>query len=329
MNQERPLLYILPLLWNNKKTILIATILSGVLAALVMFMKPDFYQSSALFYPVNNALLSPAVNLGEHSQGYYGNDKDVDRLLSIATSLGLETQIIAQFKLADHYDLPFATDKQKSKVYKKFRKLYNVHKTEYDAIRVSAEDEDPEMAQKLVTAIVAYINNNASLIVKSSQTSILRSIQDDLNVKTNKAASLMDSIKRIRKLYRIYDTNAQAEALATLEIKNPNGPGIKSMISDYNQGIDDIRKLQIVLDEMNKYIVFQEIELNKVKTSLKNEGKGIHIIEEAIFPLEKSRPRRSLYVLSTMILMMGFSSIFILIKAQFQELGQTTYPVNK
>jgi len=329
MNQERPLLYILPLLWSNKKTILVSSILAGILAAVVMFIKPNYYQSSALFYPVNNALLSPTVNLGEHSQGYYGNDKDVDRLLSIATSIALETHLIKQFNLAEHYELPFDSDKQKSKVHKIFRKLYNVHKTEYDAIQVSVEDQFPEMAQQLVKAIVQYINDNASLIVKSSQTSILKSIQDDLNVKTSRAASLMDSIKRIRKLYRIYDTNAQAEALATLEIKNPNGQGIKSMISDYNKGIDDIRKLQIVLDEMNKYIVFQEIELNKVKTSLKNEGKGIHLIEDAIYPLEKSRPRRSLYVISAMILMMGFSSLFILIKAQFQELTQSNTPQGK
>ncbi len=329
MNQERPLLYILPLLWNHKKTILITTLLTGVLTAVVMLLKPNYFQSSALFYPVNNALLSPTVNLGEHSQGYYGNDKDVDRLLSIAHSLGLETYIIERFELADHYNLPSDTDLQKSKIYKEFQNLYNVHKTEYDAIHVSIEDTDPELAQKMISGIVTYINDNASLIVKSSQNSIYESIQQELKVKTKRAAILTDSIKQIRQRYRIYDTNAQAEALATMEIKNPNSPGVKSMISDYNKGIDDIRKLQIVLDEMNKSIVFQEIELNKVKTSLNNKSKGIHIIEKAIFPLEKSRPRRSIYVLGAMIFMMGVTSLFVIIQEQFKELSQFKIPIKE
>ena len=322
MNPERPLLYILPLLWKNKKTILVTTILAGILTALVMLLKPNYYKSSALFYPVNNALLSPSVNLREHSQGYYGNDKDVDRLLSIASSIGLQTHIIDQFDLATYYKLPFDTDRNKSHVYKTFKKVYNVHKTEYDAIYVSAEDTDPAMAQKIVNAIVSYINDNASLIVKSSQSAIHASIQNDLKVKIARAASLMDSIKRIRKRYRIYDTNAQAEALATLEIKNPNGIGVKSMISDYNQGIDDVRKLQIVLEEMDKSIVFQEIELDKVSTSLSTKSKGIHIIEEAIFPLDKSKPQRNLYVIGAMIFMMGVTSLFVLIKEQLQEVSE-------
>ncbi|MFT4565218.1 MAG: hypothetical protein ACI9FN_000168 [Saprospiraceae bacterium] len=323
MNQERPLLYILPILWNHRKTILIATILAGVLTAIVMLLKPNYYQSSALFYPVNNALLSPTVNLGEHSQGYYGNDKDVDRLLSIAYSWGLATYIVERFALAEHYNLSTETNLQKSKVYKEFRSLYNVHKTEYDAIHISIEDTEPELAQQMVSSIVKYINDNASLIVKSSQKTIYESIHQDLEVKTIRATILTDSIKQIRQRYRIYDTNAQAEALATMEIKNPNGAGVKSMISDYNKGIDDIRKLQIVLDEMNKSIVYQEIELNKVKTSLNNESKGIHIIEEAIFPLDKSRPRRSIYVLGAMIFMMGVTSLYVIIKAQFQQLSQS------
>lgn len=326
MNQQRPLLYLLPILWQNRKTILWVTLISGLLTALVMWLKPNYYASRALFYPVNNALLSPIVDLRDHSQGYYGNDKDVDRLLSIATSIHLETFILEKFNLAEHYRLPFDTAIEKHRVYEKFRKLYSIRKTPYDAIEVIVEDTDRSMARDITSGIVQRIQEQASVIVKTSQATMLETMSSDLQVKTTRASILTDSIKKIRQLYRIYDTNAQAEALATMQIEHQGSSQVSSMIADYNKGIDDIRRLQIVLDEMNRSIIHQQIELNKVQTSYESDYGGIHIIEEAVLPLQKSRPRRSLYILGAMVLMGGMTCIYILMREQMQIYLSDSHP---
>lgn len=319
MNQDRPLLYIIPQLWKHKILIVSVAILAGILSALVMFSKPDYYQSISLFYPVNSALLGPVIDLRDQIQ-VYGNDKDVDRLLSIANSQELERFIFEEFDLADHYGMSANTPLSKSKVFKKFRKLYSVHKTEFDAIKVSVEDTDPAKAKDLVAAIVKYIDMHAVQIIKSSQAATLKSLTDDLNQKKSKLGDLTESIKSLRQQYRIYDSQTQAEALATLEIKNPNNSGVRKMIADYNAGIDDLMKLEVSVREMNKAVVFQGIEINKVQTSYDKQSPGLHVIEEAIMPLEKSRPRRSLYILGAMLFMSAITVLYILIKEQIQQL---------
>ncbi len=319
MKQEHPLLYILPILWESKKLIVWTTITTAILAALIMLLKPNYYRSSAQFYPINTALLSPIVDLKNQQQGYYGNNKDVDRFLTIGHSKQLATHIIEKFDLAEHYGIDAKKPKGLKHVYFIFNKCYTIQKTKYDAIEVSVEDTDPEQARLMVSAIVDYIDNRTDRINKTSQSNILSTLKKNIDEHQSQLKTITDSIKTLRQVYGIYDTEAQAEAIAAMEIERPADPRVKKMINEYNKGIAEVMRLEVAQQTLSKSLVFEQIDYDQVNTTYQKKKSTIHLIEEATAPLEKYRPNRTLYVLGAAIFVFLVSCLLVIIRSQLKS----------
>lgn len=312
MKEEQPLIPIIKTLWQWRKTIIATAVITGILSSGIMLLKPNYYRSSTLFYPVNSALLEPVSNRDQSSPGYYGNDHDVDRLLSIGSSHQLVSATIHQFDLADHYKIDTSSAKGKHKVMKRFRKLYDIRKTPYDAIEVSMEDIDPSLATNMSKFIREFIDTKALDVAKQSQASIIASLKSSISTKTDGLSTITDSISNIRQRYGIYDTKSQGEALAAMEIKSPGSTQVKKRIANYNAGISEIIKLEVRQEALSKSLAFNQDKLNDVMAAYGERPSALHVIEEASVPLEKSRPRRSLYVIGSIILVTGLAKLLIL-----------------
>ena len=277
-----------------------------------MLLKPDYYKSTTLFYPVNSSLLEPVSNRTQSAPGYYGNDHDVDRILSIGSSNELILDAIATFNLAEHYEINIVSTKGKNKVRKRFKKNYNIKKTAFDAIQINVEDTDPAIATQIVKHVRNFINNKARALAKSSQNSMMSSLQISINAKSKELKIVTDTIRFLRQKHGIYDTRSQGEALATLEIKSGGSAQIRKKIENYNSGISDIIKLEIRQASISKNLATSQNELSDITAAFTHNSSALHIIEEASIPLEKSRPRRSLYVLGSIILVTGLAKLIIL-----------------
>lgn len=312
--EDKSLIHLIPLLWNQKKLIIGAVIAAGLITSAVMLIKPNYYKSTTTFYPVNNALLEPSLQINERPVEYYGDDSDVDRLLSMANSSAIMQEVIKKHNLAKHYKIDTSSSKGKIKLLKRFKKLYEIKKTEYDAIELSVEDKDPKMAQALTLSILQSIDLKARGIVSSSQQMILNNLKTTYAANLEKLSSVSDSLNALRTRYGIYDTKTQAEALTTLEIKSPNDLTLKNRISNYSAGIALVTNLEAVQEELNDGLASDAIQVQQIEASLKSETSAIHIIEEADMPIEKSRPKRSLYVLASMVLIGLFTSMLIIIQ---------------
>ena len=319
--EERSLIHLIPILWKNKNIILGSSILAGVVTAVIMLLQPNYYQSSTTFYPVNNALLKPGLQVD--NQNYYGDDRDVDRLLSMATSSELAQELIEEYQLANHYDIQVNDNKDRVKLMKRFRKLYNVQKTPYDAINLSVEDEDPEMAQKLTSAALENVDKKAHEVVTNSQRRMFDQLKVSLSANTSRLASVTDSLKRVKTKYGIYSTETQAEALTTLEIKSPSSSAVRSKIKNYSAGIAIVTNLESIQSKLNNTIADITIKMQQLETSIETTTPSVHIIEEADLPIEKSRPRRSLYVLGSMVLIGLLALSLVLIKESLSQLKTT------
>ena len=120
--EDKSLIQLIPIFWKHKGLILAATIVAAILTSVVMLLQPNYYRSSAIFYPASSMLLEPGVD-NNQTMEYYGDDKDVDRLLSMANSSELINDLIEEHKLAGHYDIDDTNTKGKIKLLKKFKKL--------------------------------------------------------------------------------------------------------------------------------------------------------------------------------------------------------------
>ncbi len=316
--EDRSLIHLIPVLWKNKNLILGSAILAGVVTAAVMLLQPNYYQSSTTFYPVNNALLKPGLQVD--NQNYYGDDRDVDRLLSMAASSELAQELIDQHQLAAHYGIEVNDNKGRVKLMKRFHKLYKIQKTPYDAINLSIEDEDPEMAQKLTKSALDKIDKKAHDVVASSQRRMYDQLKMSLTANTNRLSSTTDSLQRVKNKFGIYSTETQAEALTTLEIKSPSSKILKNKIENYSAGIALVTNLESIQSKLNDEIADIAIKMQQLETSIGTSTPSVHIIEAADLPIEKSRPRRSLYVLGSMVLVGLLALSLVLIRETLSSL---------
>ena len=86
------------------------------------------------------------------NRNYYGDGKDLDRLLSISHSTGLIDYLIKEFDLYEHYKIDSTSSRGPTQMMVKFRKLYKPIKSKYDAIELSVEDTDNVLASNMANA---------------------------------------------------------------------------------------------------------------------------------------------------------------------------------
>jgi len=95
-------------------------------------------------------LANPEPVGGSDSYRYiYGTNDDLDRLFSVAQSTQLKTYLVQKFDLYEHYELDSTTLKGQAKMAKTLDKLYTTVKTRYDAMSLSVEDKDPQLAKQI------------------------------------------------------------------------------------------------------------------------------------------------------------------------------------
>ncbi|MEL6122466.1 MAG: hypothetical protein AAFR14_01990 [Bacteroidota bacterium] len=305
------LIPILSILWGHRYRLLILGISTAVLTSVIMLLQDNYYRSTTTFYPVNSKLLEPVINV-ERGGGYYGDDFDVDRLLTIGHSRELAEAMIKKHELTTHYDINKQGIKGLSQTLKTYRKLIKIYKTEYDAITIAVEDKDPVMAQRLATSVREGLNLRALEVSTAAKSTMEASLQASIMAKQHQIRSITDTLSMLRSRYGIYDTEAQAEAIATREMTNANSTSLLQTIQNYNSGIAKVMELEVQQEVLSRGLAYSEDRLNDVRAALEQQNGTLHIIEEAALPLEKSRPRRSLYVIAVTLFMVGVGSLGLL-----------------
>ena len=312
-------LHLIGLIWRNKFLFLSTIGLVGIVSSLFLFLQPNYFKASTTFYPVHGTLLEPYKASSSQGPFYYGDDKDVDRLLSIGNSNEIVNSIIDEFNLAAHYQIDNSNNKGQLKLIKRFGKLFNIQKTEFDAIELSMEDQDPEIAQQLVIAIRSQINDDALDIIHDSQKRLLVNYKKSININRDKIKIVSDSLTQLRNKFGIYDTETQPEALASLEVNSPRNIQLQRQIDGFRKGISAVRKLESLEWLLNNEMNSLALKIQQLETFLETDKSAIHLIEEASIPLEKSRPKRFLILAASLILSSMTLFLLLLAKEQFSR----------
>ena len=349
MNNNYSLIHVLKTLARWKKQIYIVTGLVALISVVGSLMMPDYYKSTAIVYPASPTLANPDPIGGmEKLYFIYGTSEDLDRIFSIANSGQVKNFIIDKFNLAEHYGIDTTSAKGKAKLAAKFNKFYETKKTKFDAIMMSVEDTDPEMARDLVKAVrerVAYV---AQMIVKESQYMSLESLKGGISTQEKILKSTGDSLTRLKDKYKIYDSYAQAKAFATITAQNEGNLAgqraklasmkklgakrdsiiqvrselagleqkmlkVDTMIKSFNEGVLSVRLMEVAQNQGVEEIAMERERVKKLQASYDKSFQSIHIVEKESVPNEKSRPKRSLIVIGLTMLAFILSCLAVLL----------------
>lgn len=341
-----------------KKTILAISFLAALGTAIGSFFFMDnYYQATTQFYAASPDLAKPEpVGMMSGDRDYYGEEEDIDRVLSLAESSQITSYLINKYNLYEHYDIDTSHIKAPFFVAKKLAKLYKVKRTKYGAIQISLEDKERTLCATMVNDARDKINSMAQVLIKDGQRIQISRFEENIKAKDAEITLLGDTLQKLRAEYNIYNTITQSEILPELVAKaksklirtetklrllaDANVPrdtliyleseveglkyevdGLNGALKRFNEGMSLIQVLTEEHEESRSQIALDKERLKQLQAVFNADFKAIYVIEQGVEPVVKSRPRRTILVLSAGIIAFVFSVLGALLLEAYRDIN--------
>lgn len=315
-NQDN-LLGILQSLFKWKKPIIILCIATAILSVVITLLMPNYYKGETIFYPSNPSLNAPNVIFGNSTKdlSFYGDDEDIDRLLSIAQSQELIGFMVKGFDLMKVYDIDSSDVKAPHKVVLAFFKRYNVIKNERGAIELSIEDQNHQRAADMANAARDKIDEIAQKLNTRTQEGLLNAFQKSIAKKQDKIKVLSDSLGNIRQKYGVYMNMSSDKNASILNVKTGKS------LEQFNKGLAYVQVLTQILSEDSESLAKDMQRMEELQTAFNSGISAIHVQDIAVKPVIKSSPGRSIIVITAVLIAFLFACFIALLLEQYREVN--------
>lgn len=313
-NPRFDLVDIVHTLRNRRSLILIVTIAAAVLGAVFCLVKTKKYESKTQLL-VANPLYGDRNNLFRANEmrfiDYFAGEDDIDKVMVLAESEIVHSQVIERTGLAKAHDLDPNKQKDMDKAMSIFSKNFDAKRTEYINIELKYTDEDPKKAAEVVNAAADVIEINYRSYYNGIRNNIYDAVKMKLGELDSSIVVLTDSLVSLRDKYSIYDIISPArQNLIVGNINSTNGRGIEEV-----QNVEAVKD-QLVTDRA-KYTSL----LNEYSTGVKlNNLRLIKVITYGSVPLSPKGPGLLITVLTCALLGFGFSAVLVLLNTYYKAI---------
>ncbi len=361
MDNKTNLLGIIKTLFKWRWPLLIIGAATFVGACLISLLLPNYYEASTVFYAASEDLAKPESLFAERGSNiktqYYGNEDDVERLITVAQSNELKDYLITEFDLYTHYKIEATSKNAKYRLRKKVNKYYDIMKTDRDALRLSFEDKDPAFAATIVKSARGQIEEIAIGLIKKNIANSVEANRQNIKDKSVQLKEAGDSLTILREKYGIYNGPTQTEEFATLvtsseislnnerarldQLKNARGikrdtisyltakvkgmeiamDSLKKRSARFREGIIPVLNLEKTFFELGQRIAEDQERTRVLEATYKAEVPGVLVVEEAEVPLYKSRPSRSILVVLATLIVGVFTAFGILLFEYYKDVN--------
>ena len=360
MENKDNLLGVLATLFKWKRQILTVILLAGVGTAAISFLfLNDYYKATTIFYVASPDLFKPEQMFGTSNKDmdYYGTDGDVDRVLTIAQSNELYDFLIKTFDLYKHYDISTTNAKAPFKVREHLMELYEVKKTKFDAIELSVEDTDKAFASQMANAARDKIDEITQRLIRNSQLSLIKAYESNFIEKEKTLFSIDDTLMRLRQNYGVIDPEHQTEAVtksaveaednyirnkakldamrkiegisrdsismleATVKGYEEQTKSSTAKLKRYNEGYNSVLTMKNQYERENDQVNRDKQRYLQLRIAYSTKISAVSVIESADVPIVKSRPKRSIIIVSAMLIAFIFSIIGVLLADNYRDIS--------
>lgn len=352
------LLDVLRTLFRWKRIIVLACLIAAVGSAVIVLLLPVYYQATTVFYATSPDQATPELLFGDGGlvPQLYGNENDIDRIMTISESDDLVDFLVDSFRLFEHYHLAADSPRSQYNVRRYFRGLYDITKSKRDAIQLSIEDQDPELAAAIARAAREKINTMSQDLIKNSQRRSIAAFEGDILAKEEQIGVLSDTLQGLRQRYGIYNTEAQSESLTSLvsatetnlvskeaklrAFQDKGSRNFRDSVAVYEVSVaglqEELKQLNLKLERFNaglpKVLLYTR-QYQQANTSLSEDKEKIKqyqatynatipailLVEDALPPVVKSRPFRTLLVGAAVLVTFLFTVIGILLFEAYRD----------
>jgi len=283
------MLELVSIIFRWKWHLIAVCFLAAVISAVTLYLKPNYYQSRAVFLAANPYTVDRTSIFsrtpGDYPTYLFGNSQEIDRLLSIGRSSPLLQSVISEFNLQQHYKIKASDPLAGVKAAEKFMKNFSIIKNALDGIEVAVEDEDPQVAADIANSVVDKIDETYSNITKESKINLTQTLQNNID-------DLNKRIKQVDVQIKESPTNINYLQQTKTTITN------------------DLNEAETIKAQYN--------------TLANNKVSSVYILERAAPSLKKSKPKRTLGVLSAVLATLILSIFTVVILEQLKKLNVTS-----
>lgn len=203
-------------IWTWRKTILLVGILALVGSIVFSLLLKNYYQATTVFYAASEDVSKPNKIFSSEDVRYYGTNEDIERVITIGSSVPLMESMIDSFDLYAHYKINPDEPRAAYKVKQAFSKHYTLTKTKYNALELSFEDKDKALATRVANAARDKIDVLGRTMANKTHLNLVQSYDRSIQEKNTLIRQLDDSLFFLRDRYHIFDPATQGELLSSL-----------------------------------------------------------------------------------------------------------------
>ncbi|GAA4380395.1 Wzz/FepE/Etk N-terminal domain-containing protein [Hymenobacter koreensis] len=315
-------------------------VLAAVVSVIVALTLPNIYKSTSVFYPTNPQTTDPdriVTEGGKLELG--GRAEDLDRVLTIGSSLPVAEYIITKYKLHDHYKTGQpGVEEADQAVLDEFNDNLDIVHNERDAIELTFQDRDKQLAARIANDLVAVIDSFNQQLTLDNRRSVLDLYRTRYTFLSREYATTRQALIAGRRRYGIYGMDRESRYLAKevvetqAELLRAEGEGngskaaglrraLKGLteadggnllnLENFVQGADSMSTLYARFNDLQGRLIGARSAYETADLALKGRISSLYVVQKALPATKKSQPVRWLIVVSSVVITFVLSVIVI------------------
>lgn len=303
-------------LQRRRGFIFLIAILAAVLGATAWLLGTRKYKAYASVL-VANPLYSDRNNLFRNDKvtfvDYFGREDDIDKVLAVAKSDQTHGIIINYMQLARTYKLDTSKEKDRVELATRFKKSFDIKRTEYQNVEISYTDPDPKLAADLANNAVRLIDEIYSGYYNGLRLNARKSLENRLGQTDSMIATMTDTLASLRDQYHIYDILSPTRA-GNANVSHSGGAG-------YGRAIEEIQNIAATKDQLvsDRARIVSLINEFSAGTSVGDQPQ-IQVISPANIPDKATGLGVVLTVLVCFVVGLFFATLWTLLTAYYRAL---------
>jgi len=290
--------------------ILIVTAIAFI--ASIIFSSPFFitpkFKSTVVLYPtstssVSKALLSDTYG-GKEDILEFGEDEQTEQMLQILNSNKIRDRIIGQYDLLNHYEIDPDSKYKLTKLFREYESNITFRRTEYNAVRITVLDKDPDMAANVANDIANLLDSIKIDMQKQRAVKGFLIVEAEYLQRIQEIQMMEDSLTRLREL-GVHDYESQSEMInqqLAIELAKGNNAGVRALEAK----LDTLAKyggpyvsLRDALEHEKRQLSIIKTKYEEAKVDAEEALPQKFVVSDAYKAEKKSYPIRWLIVVIT------------------------------
>lgn len=274
-----------------KPIVMVCVIAAVGSAAISWFFLDNYYMSTVVFQPANPHYMEPK-SLYDTDAGQtvylFGGPTDMYRLLTLAESRELQDYVIEKYDLYNYWEIDKDIKEADFKIREQFDKYIKTYQTPNGMLQTEVSDIDPQWAATVCNDIIGYLDKMNKRVVTEKMRDKLAYFEQDQVRLRDKVQMYKDSLVQI--IETTPDDTLTQNLLETL---------METAMGQYNVS-------NMIYEQQSK--------------ALSQDYSTVYIMESAVPATRKSSPKRSLIVLTAVLVTLGIMIFVAVFMEKFREL---------